>query len=225
MKVLSLIEYQTRGDYDDAHYKTHHIVKGIKGDTYKGYADLTIGGKTRRLDAKSPDLAIAWAAEHLGKVIIDSKTQPRGTLFVVPIPGHRCTKLAHVESHRLFKLATALAAWITKHGEVRAIAKAMLHWSHVVPSAHAENGWRDPYEALPFYRAPETVLALPRDSVVMLLDDVVTSGCRLRAAHHYLTKNGVKLAKTAFAIARSTQVPDAAFKPHIEEYEPLEDED
>jgi len=211
-------EYLTVGDSRPDHFGPRNLVSAIKGRTFNGYTDVTIAGRAVRINQSNPGPAIAWAAEQLGPHIA---ANARGPIALVPIPGHASVAEADVKAGRGFALAKACEAWLIAH-RVAAQAIPLLRWTQVMPSAHEEGGSRNPDDLVRFYALAPGMLARAitmHGRTVVLVDDVVTSGARLKAAETFLTTASsarYPVAPVAFAVARTVHIKAAAFAPLLE---------
>lgn len=172
-------------------YKARVIVKSIKNEHFKGYADFKVGGRKVRIDYDNSDELVSIVGKALGKKISELDTPAK--FHIVPIPNSDMFVGAKgpFRVHELAKRVTAKAP-------TGATCVPALRWREPKESAHAGGGTRD-IEKL------EALLVLEErpDGPVILLDDVLTTGSHMAAATRFLRKNGITVL-SGVVVARAT---------------------
>jgi hypothetical protein len=198
MRVLSACEYLMHGDRKPDHFTPYQIVQAVKGKPFNGYAWLTVGGAQQRLESSNPQVAVSWAAEKLGEQVF---AEYEGEMLtIVPVPGHTHVNMQDVEAGSVHRLGLALAEALRQRGMV-AYAFPLLHWNTAIQSAR-EGGSRDPDVLQQQLR----VVTAQHVRKIILVDDMVTSGGHIVAAHAVLTAARHDVADVAFAVGRTVYV-------------------
>jgi hypothetical protein len=167
------------------------IVEAIKGDNFKGYANVNIGVKRYSIDYANRLNAIEWFADMVKK-----DTAFKGNYTLCPIPDSTCT----VKAGRCSKvqvLAERLAASIPNLSIWDG-----LRFIREMPKSRT-TGMRDEATLFKALR----VTSSPPDEFIILLDDVCTTGAHARAAARILQDRGVKNI-CAMSVARTMLLPD-----------------
>lgn len=210
MRVLSLCEYLTSGEtLEPDHFKPYNIIKAIKGESFRGYAWLDVDGRSVRLDASNREVAFQWAAERLATAISGSVLGP---VTIVPVPGHLHCSPSDVEAGGVFRLAALTAERLRQRGWV-AYPFSLLHLHVPQPSAHQEGGTRD-VERL---KQNLNVVNATNVATVVILDDVVTSGGHLLAAHQVVAAAGHRVHDMAFSVGRTVYVKGEALGTEVDD--------
>jgi predicted amidophosphoribosyltransferase len=138
----------------------------------------------------------------------------RGQVILVPVPNSSCT--VSVANSRTAALAQAIADRSARVHSVEDIVR----WDQRMPSAHAEDGPRDPTELYPHLR----LRRIPtRRHDYVLIDDVLTSGGHLRALAAYLQSRGANVVLAVCAL-RADSIPQgdpfSRREDELEDFEP-----
>lgn len=210
MRVLSLCEYLASGEtLEPDHFKPYNIVKAIKGEPFKGYAWLEVDGRSVKLEASNREVAFQWAAERLATTISGAV---KGPVTIVPVPGHLHCSTSDVEAGGVFRLAALTAERLRQRGCV-AYPFSLLHLHVPQPSAHQEGGTRD-VEQL---KQNLKVVNATNIATVIIMDDVVTSGGHLLAAHQVVAAAGHRVHDTAFSVGRTVYVKGQALGTEVDD--------
>jgi hypothetical protein len=172
-------------------YAAMNFVKALKGEPLRGWASLRINSHTLMLRQNEPETALPWFSQ----VVANSFAWDEGRGFVLcPIPDSGCTVTAG-RSSKTRLLADSIASHLPQIGVWDSI-----RWREALQKAH-EGGPRDP--AILFSNI-ESVLPVPRDKTIILVDDVCTTGGHLRAIAAFIGLNGGS-APSAICAARTAQ--------------------
>lgn len=171
---------QWRGlDYDAA-----KIVRGLKGESFKGYVEWTVSGKKRRFTNTDIGDLINPILLRLGSEV---SKQIDGPACIVPIPNSGMAVGAKGK-FRVLDLAEPFAGNFQN-----ARITPVLRWDKPRSKAHQAKGWRTPEMFQPFFR-----LAGPRpEHPVVIFDDVFTSGSQSIAAARFLREQGCEVVHIA----------------------------
>jgi hypothetical protein len=186
---LSYCRYLTRtsNSWTTEQWQVWNIVQAIKGKECRGYADLIVGGVTKRLTSQDKDVAIDWFVER-----VIEETRLRGRYILCPIPDSQCTPTStHIT--RTLMLATRLSAQ----------APQLIVWPHLKFTEPIPRKIRNEQYLLDHMVCTETV---PKQYII-LLDDVCTTGAHARAAQRRLVAGGTR-DMCAMSVARTMLTPD-----------------
>jgi len=177
-------------------YDTNKVVKALKGEQVKGYADILMGGANFRLEEKSRQEFLERLWSGLGKVFGAHLTTETA---LIPIPNSDAT-VGGPATYRTLEYARGLAA--SSSGKLRAVDA--LRWrAHEEPLHKQGGGFRDP---MPRYNNLEVI---ERPSIpIILFDDVTTSGSTFIAACWRLEEAGNR-PQEGLVIARATGVQES----------------
>ena len=175
-------------------WDSNKIVKCIKGESIKGYVDVTIGGTTLRVDDNNKEelLRRLWIA--FGEVLNANLAVQSA---IVPVPN-RVGIVGASANYRTLQYAKAISAASSN----KVIAVDALRWKKDAEAAHKQKGFRTPerrYENLAVVDCPK----LP----IILFDDMITSGSSFVAACWRLDQAG-NAPKEGFVVARRTAIQE-----------------
>ncbi len=161
-----------------------HFVRALKKEPLNNTARIPMqtGERLRYIGQSNQAEAFAIFAE----MVAPTRAQKSSTAVIVPVPGSKDTSEQAVREGGTYLMARALAE------RIGASVEPCLWWRQAMPSAHHENGSRDPAVLVPNLVHGE----VPAGKVV-LLDDVITTGGHLSAAACVLRRAG---ARVAFAV-------------------------
>lgn len=187
------------------------FIKAIKGKPLNGYATVTVRGHSRRLDQSNRSAAKKWFAQMAADFLISESMNPDAKWGLVPFPSRGAVVLEdEPDSYASRELAELLATELRAKGYGKVEVADWIRWIERRPSAHDEGGTRDPNEVFPYL-----ILQKPRRTVLehyVLVDDVLTSGARLRSAAALLAQGKVS-AWRALVAGRTVQLqPDKPFE-------------
>jgi hypothetical protein len=175
-------------------YDSNKVVKCLKDETFKGYANLTVGGSNIRVDNSNKAEFRRRLWEAVGKSMGAALKEQTA---IVPVPNSLAI-IGSPPNYRTLGYAQAIAA--ASGGKV--VAVDALRWKKVEPAAHKQPGFRTPeprYENM-------TVIECPKLPVI-LFDDVITSGSTFIASFWRLDEAG-NAPKEGFVAARSTKIQE-----------------
>jgi hypothetical protein len=172
-------------------YNARIIVKGLKQEEFKGYADFRIGGVDRRFDGKNIEELMPIFLGHLAK---NAKEFLSGTFSIVPIPNSNMA-LGKEGTFRTVELAKMFAKAYGSDAKVEPV----LVWDKLRKKQHGAAGFRHPDQFEPHFR-----LAGKPTRPVVIFDDVLTSGSQLIASARFLSKEGYP-PKCGLVAARATK--------------------
>lgn len=191
MENISVCRYRTSpGGWTSEQFVSQGIVKAIKGEPFRGYRLIKVGGTTRNLCAGDQNLAVDWFVER----VIEEMDFRDDLYSIVPIPDRNKTPDAK-HSTRTLLLAQALRAQFPRKMEI---------WDHLRFRKPMLEKTRN--EALLYANMVCTSNKPPRGHVI-ILDDVCTTGAHALAARRRLVECG---ATNVFSIsvARTMESPD-----------------
>jgi hypothetical protein len=182
-RYLADIRYRwTQENYDVA-----KIVRAIKEESFKGYADLRVGKSLVRLDPDHRRVATDWFVNQVA-----TETDFSGGIrYLCPIPDSQCTPTS-THASRTLVLAEQLSQRIPQ----------LKVWPHLKFCKPMPRKIRD--EELLFSNMVLTA-RIP-NGYVILLDDVCTTGAHARAAQRRLVENGAGN-MCAMSVARTLLEP------------------
>jgi hypothetical protein len=194
-------------------YDAHDFIDAIKGDPINGWAYVPVRGVLRRLETANRDDAIEWfgqmAADYYRATIDELPIQ------LVPVPNKAAVRDSGV-TPRTLRLAEA----IQRNIGATAIVSDVLRWQIRLARAH-ENGPRD------FTTLYNALLMMtddvPDDRIIILVDDMKTSGSHLQAASAELLRVTGQRPLYAYCAGRRVDAfPADSFAVVVEEIEDLE---
>jgi hypothetical protein len=179
----------------NADWTANKLVKVLKGDTFKGYFDLTLpNGQERRFTQANAKDVLPVVHAVMAKMVRDAAPN-RLPVSLVPIPNSSVTTVGS-DAFRTRTLADGIA---TASGDGIVAVPAIVFTSAQTPSH--KGGSRDPE-----YLQSQMKLAAKVRTPVILMDDVMTTGAHLIAAARLLREQGIDvLAAVAFAEATPEQ--------------------
>jgi len=169
------------------HYDVAKIVRAIKGEPFKGYADFRIGKVSQRLDPEHRQVAVDWFVD---RVTTETKFS-NGDHLLCPIPDSQSTRSSTCPP-RTLTLAQALSKRLP----------ALKIWDHLRFRTPMPRRVRD--EELLFENLVCTA-PVPLGYII-LLDDVCTSGAHARAAQRRLRSHNAS-DMCAMSVARTMLDP------------------
>jgi hypothetical protein len=192
LQLISFARYLTAPgiQWTQPYYNANKVIKAVKGDEVKGFADLTLGGIPFRLDRTTalPDLS-AYLAQVIVLELQESLAAPH---YIVPVPNSTCTETSpHPPSVCVLANAIASCHTVTRIWDGLRWGEEMLKSSR--------GGTRDYQTLLNNYRSSQSV---PLDAPLILLDDVATTGNHLLAAAAFLESGGAHC-KLAIVVGRT----------------------
>jgi predicted amidophosphoribosyltransferase len=191
MENISYCRYRTTpGGWTGDQFISQGIVKAIKGEPFRGYRQISVGGYIRNLQAGNQTLAINWFAER----VVEETDFDDGLYSLVPIPDRNKTPTAtHVS--RTLLLAQALVARLPQQFDI---------WDHLrfrrpmIEKTRNENL---------LYTNMICTSDRPPAGFVILLDDVCTTGSHVLAARRRLRECGAQDI-CSMSVARTMSVTD-----------------
>jgi hypothetical protein len=169
------------------HYNVAKIVRAIKEEPFKGYAEFKIGKVWKRLDPDHRQVAVDWFVEQVA-----GQTEFTGPNFLCPIPDSQST-IASAHPPRTLALARSLSQRLPQ----------LTVWDHLRFKKPMARKIRD--EELLFENLVCTADAPA--GYIILLDDVCTSGAHARAAQRRWLERGAK-DMCAMSVARTMLDPN-----------------
>ena len=206
LKVYCFCTYLTgigerwrRKDYD-----AHDFIDALKGRQLKGYAQIPVSGRSKRLDNTKLDKAIDW----FGVMVADylEEEDIRNPSLLVPVPNS--DSVVNAGSPRTTGLARAIAKRLTSASQVADV----LRFEKKMPSANQQGGTRDPAE---LYKRLVVTGDISR-SPYILVDDVLTSGSHLKACAARLRRAGAEVSLAFCAGRTSSEQPNDPFAVQVE---------
>jgi hypothetical protein len=164
------------------------IVRAIKGESFKGYTSLRIGGALQRLDSEHRQVATDWFVDRVGQTSL-----ARDEYILCPIPDSQCTPSS---SHTPRTLVLAR--------ELRKRFPQLKVWPNLKFNKPMAKKIRNE-EVL--YQNMVCPASVPPGHLI-LLDDVCTTGAHARAAQRRLIQSGAKH-MTAMSVTRTIVCPEA----------------
>lgn len=185
------------------------FIKAIKGKPLNGWATVNVRGELRRLESANGYQARQWFAELACDFLRSKRMNPNAKWGLVPFPSRSAVVDETPEAFVSLELAELLASELTKSGFKHVVAADLIRWSERRPSAHDEGGPRAPEQVFQFLQIAAEVPDLDH---FILIDDVLTSGARLRSAAALLESHLLTVWKGVVA-GRSVQFqPDNPFE-------------
>lgn len=195
LSVLSRAQYLTgsvagmrRTDYDAT-----HMVKATKGLELSpgAYTKVNISGRDVIINEANKDLAMDWFSEWAANHV---RSLARPQKVVVPVPSSKTT-LSSAPTFRTALIAPKIAALCPN-----TTAAPVLRFESEQPNSREEGGTRS---ALEIHARLRFAGPIP-PGLLILVDDVFTSGGHFKAAVWALQDNG-RDAKHALCCGRSTE--------------------
>jgi hypothetical protein len=211
LRIICTCTYRTsppRG-WSDREFAACKLVRVLKGLPISGWADIPVDGRTIRLDQSNAEEAFPLFA-RLATPHIDWQHAPT---LLVPIPNSCSVAADAVPRTRC--LADALVAHA---GRVDLAVADVLRWREPMPAAHRWGAARYPEQLYPNLRLVRT---LPARSVVLLVDDLLTTGGHLRAAAAFLGEAGARVAGGVCAGRADEHRVSDPFAARVEVLEPF----
>lgn len=179
-QIVSFVRYLTAPgvQWTQPYYDANKVVKALKQEEIRGFANLNIAGNALRLDRTTTRGALL---NFLARVIVTSLgTQLAGNHYLVPVPNSSCT-VSNGSPSNVCELATAIAA-------VNPSSRVWdgLRWQQERLKS-SMGGTRSRHILLENYACLE---AVPRDLPGIVLDDVATTGNHLLAARDFWCSRG-----------------------------------
>jgi hypothetical protein len=172
-------------------YDVRNIVKGMKKESFRGYSQFRIHGKSVIYTENNVEEVMPLLLSRVGE---DMAKQIDEEVDVVPIPGSEMA-VGAPGSFRIVDLATK---FVSGYGAKANLVSA-IRWDAPRKKAHQSHDLRSPDLFQPHMRLAEK----PTRSV-LLFDDVMTSGSQMVAAARFLRENGYELA-AGCVVARATK--------------------
>jgi hypothetical protein len=195
-------------------YDAHDFIMGIKGNPFRGYANVPVLGRTEPLENSNLDDTIGWFAELVADYFSREGVTP--PLDVVPVPNSSTT-VSSTTPPRTARLADAIARQIGGGLSVHDV----LRWKVNLGSARSGGGPRDP-QVLYDNIAPLSS-SISWGSTVVLVDDVLTSGGHLKACAAFLRAKGASV-ELGVCAGRTVYAPPAnpfaVVEEDLEDFEP-----
>jgi hypothetical protein len=155
-------------------YDMRVIVKGMKKESFKGYAWFNIGKKPKKFDTSNIEELMAPYFRYLAG---QASAVFRGKFSIVPIPSSNMA-VGHKGIFRSVELANMLLGkWPD------AIVEPVLFWDKPKDKQHKTSGFRHPDQFQSHFR-----LAAKPSRPVILFDDIMTSGSQMIAAYRFLAE-------------------------------------
>jgi predicted amidophosphoribosyltransferase len=158
-------------------YNARIIVRGMKQEAFKGYADFRIGGVVRRFDSKNIEELMPFFMRHVARA---SRGFLSDEFSLIPIPNSGMA----VGSRGSFRTVDLAEMFAEAYG-ADAKVEPFLVWDKPRKKQHSTAGFRHPDQFEPHFR----LVGKPTRAVV-IFDDVLTSGSQLIAAARFLTTKG-----------------------------------
>lgn len=180
LAVTRFASYLTRTtrEWSDRDFSAMMFIKAIKQTAFNGYGHVPFpDGVSRRISAANMHEAPGWFGE-LAADYTRTRANPAARWSLVPFPSREAVRNGQPSKYVSLGLARCVAASMGGLG-YNVVVADVVRWSQRRPSAHDENGSRVPEGVYPYL----TMLpGLEPTRHVILIDDVATSGARLRSA-------------------------------------------
>lgn len=174
-------------------WDTNKVVKCLKGEPIKGYAQVSVAGTTFRLEERNKQEFLA----HLWSALGRSFNSQNQSTAIVPIPNSAGV-VGESANYKTLLYAQAIAAG--SGGKL--VALDALRWKAAAGAMHKQAGARSPerrFDNLQVIQKP--------DRPVVLFDDFITSGSSFIAAVWRLSEVGC-LPTEGIAVARRTAIQE-----------------
>jgi hypothetical protein len=185
LRVVCCFSLLTGPDgWQDSHHSVKQFIDALKGRLPSGYGYIRLfpGARPRRMDYLNAREAVSWFGEMAASIIEDELGASVAPVLI-PIPDSK--SVLDTACSRTRALAGAAAARLP-----HAVVHDALRFDQPMPSAHAEQGARDPRSLLHHLRIREPVSS---GRAHVLVDDVVTTGSHLTGAAAFLRQQGAKV--------------------------------
>jgi hypothetical protein len=213
IRALCCCTYRTgfTTPWDDTHHSASKFIKCIKGEPVHGWGSVPVRGRYQVIDERTTPAEAARLLGELAMALFDD-VLPRAPLVVIPVPHSACaSSVPEAPPPRARALADALVE-AAPHRDMTVID--VLRWrTPVVPARRG--GPREPAVLYPnMHMLPAS---LP-DRLVVLIDDVLTTGGRLQTCAAVIRGAGVDV-RWAVCAGRTDYGPfgDNAFTPRTED--------
>jgi hypothetical protein len=180
------------------------FIKAIKGKGVNGWATVPVRGESRRLEQNNCSAAKQWFAELAADFLMRERMNPEAKWGLVPFPSSSAVLENEPDSYVSLELSKLLATELKGAGFEKVEVVDLIRWTERRPSAHSEGGARDPQEIFPYLSLTEG--RNPDFQYCVLVDDVLTSGARLRSAAALLTQSHLSVWRGVVA-GRTVQFP------------------
>lgn len=195
-------------------YAANNFIHALKGRPFRGTSRIPIpGGWTElRYDQREEAFSLfgLWAAVHLGERF------PHADITLIPLPNSSCC-VGDTNDGAAFRMAMATRERLARRQEPGRV-QDLLRWQARQPPSHIQPGIRSPEDYYPNLAVSE--FAEAPSGVVVLVDDVVTSGSHMQAAAAVLRRAGVVV---TIALCAGRTVHTASPKPFQIAEEPIPD--
>ena len=192
LQLISFARYLTVPgvQWTQPYYSANKLVKAVKGQEVRGFANLNLAGIPFTLNRNSAPQAIPYMAQVIVKELRQLLSTPH---YVVPIPHSACT-LSSSESPKLCTLANLIAS-----SNAASTVWDGLRWDDELQKS-SQGGTRNYQIILDNYQA---IHSLPQSRRVILLDDVATTGNHLLAAANFLKQSFKSVCDVAIVVGRT----------------------
>jgi Phosphoribosyl transferase domain len=209
MKLHSICYYRARSDtwtdkWSGPDYHAFKLVKALKRESFKGYAEISVGGVSHRFEntEKGQKTALGIVARVLQAKILNAGYED---VLVVPVPAS-----SHIDPKADFTGRRVVSA-IAQINPLF-VATPALYFNELLQKSAGGGGSRN---ALAIESHLRTT-GIGKTKSVILFDDVCTTGGHLKAAARFLAKQGIEV-RDAFVVGRTVwEKPDNMFKPVAE---------
>ncbi|GAA0733933.1 phosphoribosyltransferase [Sphingomonas japonica] len=195
MHLHGLCYYRSKSDtwtdkWRSVDFAARNLVKAIKHEDFKGYAQITAGSSSIRIDntAHGRNRALVAVAGALADKINQAGYQ---NAAVVPIPSS-----SHIDPNATFtgrRIAEAIQA-----KNAAFVSTPILYFNEPLPKSAGGGGTRNAHVIQKHLRLSDCQLP----GSIVLLDDVCTTGGHLKAAARFLAQHGIQV-NDAFVIGRT----------------------
>src|SRR5258708_2689847 len=210
LSVISFATYLTRAPWNNDDHHALKFVKAVKAKPFRGWAQVPVLGRCKRLESANADDAIDWFGELAAAEIV--RLHLRGPLVLVPLPNSSST-IRNKKKPRTALLAEAIASKLKNTQEWDALRCGR----EMIPT-HQE-GTSDPQELYDNL----AVTGVPPKGTIVLVDDVYTLGGHLQAAVARLTENKARCSLAMCAgrtVLESQQDPFLVVRVEVEDFTP-----
>lgn len=196
--------------WEGRHHNARVLVRCLKGESFNGYFVCDVDGVRTRINKENPDPAFNYVGEMIGTGL---NLQPSERYYLCCIPDSKCT----VRSGRPSKVERLALATVRYAPQLQLWDG--IRFKRQMPKS-SETNERD---AAVLYGAMQLIAAPPTDGVILLLDDVCTTGAHFRAAAALLKANGVRKIAAICAARTTHNSQDRSFgklKERMDEFNP-----
>ena len=187
------VNYLTETDgvkWRNEDYQAMNMVKALKGDSFRGYFDINVGGVSRRFDSESAAKFADICHLPLVKIIKEKLNKP---LSIVPIPSSKTTVVS-CDNFRTLPIAMRMAKAL---GDGYTCEPILVFNQEMESSRQSKR--RNPVHIESNYK----ILANPTNPI-LLFDDVYTTGAHIKAACWKLKSSGYNVVG-GITFARTTK--------------------